>query len=115
MSTGPSQLDEEAVFSIRFVSSDIDRYGIWLSLAGTVLIWLGIGALVSRRPGISTRVIIGAIAVSGVLLIGSLGFLGSNPLPASLLAMLIGILAVAWWSVSRILVWRRGNVPDQAA
>ncbi len=95
MSTGPSQLDKETVFSIRFVSSDIDRYDIWLSLAGTVLIWLGIGALASRRPGISTRVIIGAISVSGVLL--------------------IGILAVAWWSVSRILAWRRSDVPDQAA
>ena len=77
-----------------------------LSVLGTILIWVAIGGLANRKLGISQRGVIAAMVTSAVLMAGSFGYLGTNPVPASVLALLIAIALGAWWSAARIQAWR---------
>ena len=102
-----SQSPEEAAFSIRYVSAGANRFGVLLSLAGAVLIWIGIVAIDRRWIRLPRPAIIATIGGGVLLLVGTIGYLGTSPAPAAGLAMLIALLLAAWRGVELWRAWRQ--------
>jgi hypothetical protein len=101
-----NQSPEEAAFSLRYVSADTNNVGLLLSAMGTVLLWVGIVAIGSRRIGISRNATVAVIASGAVLTVVTIGYLGISPVLASGLALVIAVLLAAWWGVERWRAWR---------
>jgi hypothetical protein len=96
----------DAAFSIRYVSTDANNLGLALSALGTVALWIGIIALASRRIRLRRRGAVWSMIVGGVLLIATIGFLGTSAVPASALSLAIAAILAVWASVRRLRNWR---------
>ncbi len=99
-----NQSAEPAAFSLRYVSADTSTIGLLLSALGTVLLWLGIVALAGRLIRLPRRPTIAALVAGALLLMTSIGYLGTNPVPASALALAIAFGLTVWSGMAR---WRR--------
>jgi hypothetical protein len=103
-----NQSPDPAAFSIRYASADANVLALVGSLAGTALLWLGIAAIGSGRIRLSRSAIIASLTVGLALLLVSIGYLGTTPVPASGLALVVALILAAWWSLGRWRTWRQG-------
>ncbi len=100
---------EDAEFSLIYASEETNRASLLLSAIATVLLWLGIAAVGSDRVRLSRKQTVACIAVGLVLLVATIGYLETSPIPASLLALLIAVALAAWWAAGRVAAWRAGK------
>jgi hypothetical protein len=110
-----NQAEEDASFAIRYVAAEGNQLGLWLSLAGILLVWAGIFGLATRRVRVSRPAVIGMIGLGAALLAGSVAYLGTNPMPASTLALLVALLMGLVLLVQRLLAWRQSRTGPPAA
>jgi hypothetical protein len=89
-----NQSADDAEFSIRYVHRNASFAGFWLSILAVILAWAGIVAAGSKQIQ-TPEYFPPAMMASGVLMaIAAFGFLGASVVPASILALTIG-LAIA--------------------
>jgi hypothetical protein len=101
-----NQSPEQALFAIRYVSADANQLGLLLSVVGTVLLWIGVIGLASRRVR-APRLGTGAAIVAGVVLLAvTIGYLGTTPVLPSALALIIAAILAAWLGFERWRAWR---------
>ncbi len=110
-----NQAEEDASFAIRYVAAEGNQLGLWLSLAGVLLLWAGIVGLATHRVKVSRPAVIGMIVLGATLLAGSVGYLGTSPMPASALALLVAVLMGLVLVVQRLLAWRQRRTGPPAA
>ena len=91
------------MFSISYLSAETDHLSLLLSGLGAILVWIGIAVLASRRFRLGRRAAAALILGGLTLLIATLGYLGTSPLPASVLSLLIAILLALWAGLQQ---WR---------
>jgi len=101
-----NQSDEEAAFSLHYISERGNQIGLFASVAGTLLLWLGIAGLVSSRVRLPRPAIIVSIVAGVAVLVGTIGFLGTSPLIASALSLVLAVLLALWAAVQRWRNWR---------
>jgi len=94
---------DDATFSIRYVSSSTNHIGLLLSVSGVALLWIGVLAIGGRRIRLSRSATIVCNLTAVALLVASIGYLGTSPVPASLLALAIALVLALWWAAQR---WR---------
>lgn len=97
---------DEAEFSIRYASEEANRVGLGLSLFGMALLWVGIIAIAARRVFLPRGGIAGALAAGAASLTAAIGYLGTSPVPASILAVLIALGLGAWLAFNWLRNWR---------
>ncbi|MEM7226433.1 MAG: hypothetical protein AAF495_25900 [Pseudomonadota bacterium] len=104
-----NQSPEAAEFSIRYLSAETNSLGLAASVLGTVLLWLGLAALVSRRVRVPRSLAVLSVVLGVSILIGVLGVLGTDPLLAAALSLIIAALLVVWSALARLRAWRRAR------
>lgn len=102
-----SQSPKEAGYVIRYVSSEVNLAAMLVSLVGAMLLWVAVVALSGGRIPLRRQGALAAVAVGAVLLVGAIGYLGTSPVPASVLSVLIAIALGLWAAVRRFMAWRR--------
>ena len=105
-----NQSSEEAAFSLRYVSARGNQLGLLGSAAGTLLLWLGIAGLASSRIRLPRPAIIACVVLGVAVLVGTIGFLGTSPLVASVLSLVLAVLLALWAAVQRLRDWRHGRL-----
>jgi len=105
---------EEAEFSVRYASADANQVGLGLSLVGMILLWIGIGALASRRIRLPRNGAVSALGTGLALLGVTIGYLGTSPVPASALAVVISFGLVMWFAAGRLRDWRFSRATAQS-
>jgi hypothetical protein len=105
-----SQSPEDAGYAIRYVSSEVNLVGVLLSALGVVLLWVAVVALASGRIPLRRQGALAVVIVGVALLVGAIGYLGTSPVPASALAILIAVMLGLWVVLQRILAWRRARL-----
>ncbi len=105
-----NQSPEEAGFSLRYASDDANLLGLLASALGTLLVWAAILAFAGRWIRLPRAAAAGLLAAGVALLGGSLGYLGTTPVPASALALVIAVLLALASVVQRIGAWRRARL-----
>lgn len=110
-----SQSAEEAGFAIRYVSDDVNRGAILITLACALLLWIaGAAAMPKSRLPLGRR---GAAVLAGIsilLLAGAIGYLETDPQPAVALAVLVAVALVLWRIWRSIVTWRRERARAKA-
>ncbi len=101
-----NQSADDAAFTIHYASKDANSIGLLISAAGVVLLWIGIIAIGHRRIRLPRNAIIASIGAGVILLVATIGYLGTSPVPASGLALAIALVLAAWWVVARLRAWR---------
>ena len=105
-----NQSSEEAAFSLRYISERGNQLGLLASAAGTLLLWLGIAGLLSSRIRLPRPAIIACVVPGVAVLVGTIGFLGTSPLVASALSLVVAALLALWAAVHRWRVWRQNRL-----
>jgi len=105
-----NQSSEEAAFSLRYVSARGNQLGLLGSAAGTLLLWLGIAGLASSRIRLPRPAILACVVLGVAVLVGTIGFLGTSPLVASVLSLVLAVLLALWAAVQRFRDWRQGRI-----
>jgi hypothetical protein len=106
-----NQSPEDAEFSLRYVSSQANYLAVLASALGVALLWLGIVALAGRGPRLPRPAIIALIVLGAAVLVVTLGFLGTSPLPASALSLVVALLLALWAALARFRSWRLSRLP----
>ena len=101
---------QPAGFSIRYVSVQGSRLGLLLSILGTLLVWAAILAL--ARFKLSRHMVMVVLGLGAVLLLVSVAYLKTSPVPASVLSLLVALLLGMWFGLQRWRVWRQGRAAD---
>ena len=104
-----SQSPEDAGYTIRYVSSEANLVGLLVSVLGAVLLWVAIVALASGRIPMRRQGAMAIVVVGVVLLVGAIGYLGTSPVPASALSVLIAVMLGLRAVLQRFLAWRRAR------
>ncbi len=87
-----NQSADDAEFSIRYVHRNANLAGFWLSILAVIVVWAGIVAMGSKRIQ-TPQIFPPALIVSGaVMAVIAIGLLGASVVPASLLALAIGMV-----------------------
>ena len=107
-----NQSPQAAVFSLRYASAQGSRLGLALSLLGVVLLWLAIVAIGGRRVPIPRYAAVGVLVAGVVMLLAAIGYLGTRPEPAAVLALVIALGVGVWLAVQRLLGWRAARLGD---
>ncbi|MDX1402207.1 MAG: hypothetical protein R3245_09820, partial [Kiloniellales bacterium] len=102
-----NQSEEDAEFSIRYSSAALNLASLFGSVLGVLLIWAGIVAIASNRLPLARQAVVSSIAGGTLLLAFTLGYLGTNLLPAAGAALLVPVLLILWWAIERLSNWRR--------
>jgi hypothetical protein len=110
-----NQAEEDASFTIPYVAAEGEQLGLWLSLAGVLLLWSGILGLATRRVKVSRPAVIGMMGLGAASLAGSVAYLGTNPTPASALALLVALLMGLVLLLQRLLARRDSRTGPPAA
>lgn len=97
-----NQSAEDASFSLHYVSADANMAALFVSALGTVLIWIGIVVLATRHGRKARQVAVGSLVVGLVLLLATIGYMGTNPLLASVLTLAIAALWAIKWGLQRL-------------
>jgi hypothetical protein len=105
-----NQSDEEAAFSLQYISERGNQLGVVASAAGTLLLWLGIAGLASRRIRLPRPGILASVVLGVAVLVGTIGFLGTSPVVASILSLALAALLALWTAVQRWRDWRQGRL-----
>ncbi|HEX9769997.1 MAG TPA: hypothetical protein VGA50_12555 [Kiloniellales bacterium] len=102
-----NQSAEEAGFTLSYVSARGNQIGLAASAAGTFLLWLGIAGLASRRIRLPRPAIIACVVLGVAVLVGTIGFLGTSPVVASVLSLVLAAALAVWAAVQRWRTWRQ--------
>lgn len=104
-----NQTDTAAEFHISYMAAAYGKQGIWLSLAGVLLIWFGIAALAWYRQRI--KPIAGILLIlSGVLLnLFAFTWLAVNTAPAAALTLLMGLLMLLALIFRKFRSWKNSR------
>ena len=105
-----NQSEDEAAFSLNYVSAEGGQLSLLASAAGTLLLWLGIAGLASRRVRLPRSAAIVCVVLGGAVVLATIGFLGTNPVVASALSLLMALLLALWAAVNRWRDWRRNRL-----
>lgn len=105
-----NQSSEEAAFSLNYVSAQGRQYGLLASAVGTLVLWLGIAGLVSRRMRLSRSAAVACVVLGVAVLVGTIGYLGTNPLAASALSLLLAVVLAGLAGFHRWRDWRRDRL-----
>lgn len=106
-----NQSPEAAEFSIAYLSEDIGQAGWVASIIAVVLIWIAIFGLANGRM---TRVMVSVcIALGVLLLLASVAYLRTDPVPASIVALAIAVVSAVVFLVRRWLSWRRERLNEE--
>ncbi len=100
---------DEAEFTVRYASAGANKIGLGASLLGMALLWVGIIALAGRWLPLPRSGVVGALGGGVTLLIATIGYLGTSPVPASILAVLTAVGFGGWALFSRFRAWRLGR------
>ncbi len=103
-----NQSSQPAEFSVRYQSAQVGQWGLLVSLAGAVLLWIPIIALAKRLP-LARNVIRGLLAGAVAMLFLSLVYLKASPAPASALSLCIAVVFGIWLGFERLRAWRRSK------
>jgi glycerol uptake facilitator-like aquaporin len=109
-----NQSPEAAAFTIRYASAGADQLALLASLVGTILLWIGIVAIGSRRLRLSRNATVATLVLGIAVLVASIGYLGTTPIPASSLALAIALGLLVWWSGGRLNLWRQNRAAAAA-
>ena len=101
-----NQSPEAAAFKIRYLSSDANVIGLAVSAAGTLLLWLGLVALASKRVRLPRVLALISLGLGLAILIAALGLLGTSPLVASALSLVIAAGLALWAGIGQLRAWR---------
>jgi hypothetical protein len=85
-----NQSDEEAEFAIPYTDGGGAVIAHLLTLIGVLLLWAGIFLMSRRHERVPRQLALGAAGVGLVLLVGTIGWLGTSPM----LAIIVTVLAV---------------------
>lgn len=107
-----NQSREEAGFSIRYLSAEANQAGLLASGLGVLLIWLGIAAIASRRVLLPRGIAVASLVAGLAILIGTIGYLGTSPIVASAVALVVPFLWGLWWTISKLCLWRAGTAAN---
>jgi hypothetical protein len=105
-----NQSSEEAAFSLHYVSERGNQIGLFASAAGTLLLWLGIAGLASSRIRLPRPAIIASVVLGGAVLVGTIGFLGTSPVIASALSLVLAVVLALWAAIHRLRDWRQSRL-----
>ncbi len=99
-----NQSPQAAQFAVRYTSQDLNRVSLAASLVGVLVFFAGIVLLLRRR--INRPLAIAVLAAGAFTVLAAVGYFGSNPLPATGLAAVLGLAllvyrATQWWRTSR--------------
>ena len=94
-----NQSPEEASFAVRFVSPGASQASLVASAVGALLVWLGIAGLAGSRIRVPRRA-----AVS------TLGYLGTGPVLASAVTLLLAAVWGVWAAANRWRNWRENRL-----
>ncbi|MDX1433875.1 MAG: hypothetical protein R3286_15635, partial [Gammaproteobacteria bacterium] len=101
-----NQSPEAAEFTVGYTSAKGNEAGLWLSVLGALLTWLGILGVAGVVPRVERTGALALVAAGVIALVAAIGYLGASPLPASALALAIGALLGLWRVSARIRAWR---------
>ena len=104
-----NQSAEDSTFSLRYTSSTANQTGLLLSALGVILVWMGILAVAGWHLVLPKKVTAVVLATGGALIAVSFSWLGTNPVLAASLALLISVALGVIWSVERFREWRVGQ------
>ena len=102
-----NQSPEDPRFSIRYASSEGSRLGVGLSALAIFLVWLAIFAVGGWRVRLPRIAIAAAFAAGVGALVVSIGYLNASPVLASVLTLVVAVLAGAWLAIRRLAAWHR--------
>ena len=102
-----NQGDQAAAFSIPYSSAAGARLGQILALLGGVLFWGGIVFAFARLPAKIARAGFAAAAAGFATAIGSIGYFGTNPVPAAILSALVLTALSARAAATQ---WKRNSI-----
>lgn len=102
-----SQSPGDAGYAIRYVSSEANMVGLLVSAVGALMLWIAIAGLASSRIPVSRRNAMMLVGGGVVLLVGAIGYLGTSPVLASVLSILVAVMLALWAAVRRFRAWRR--------
>jgi hypothetical protein len=105
-----NQSSEDAAFTVNYVSARGNRLGVTASAAGALLLWLGIAGLVSRRIRLPRPAVVACVVLGAAMLVGTIGFLGTSPLVASALSLVLAVALAVWAAIQRWRDWRQGRL-----
>jgi len=105
-----NQSSEEAAFSLNYVSAQGSQYGLLASAVGALVLWFGIAGLASRRVHLPRTATISCVVLGMMVLVGTIGFLGTSPVVASALSLILAVLLAGWAGFNRLRDWRRGRL-----
>ena len=99
-----NQSADDAYFSLRYVNRSASFGGLWLSLLGTLAVWLGIvglGGSAPSKPRVRTFALMLLVAGAGAIA-ASISLLSASVMPPSLLSLVIasglaGWMLWQWW------------------
>ncbi len=104
-----NQATDDAYFSLRYVDRSASFGGLWLSLLGTLAVWVGIVG-VGRRTRIDPRrrnMALGLLLAGAAVIAASISLLSASVVPPSLLSLAIaaglaGWMLWQWWQQRRV-------------
>ncbi len=105
-----NQSSEDAAFTVNYVSARGNQLGLLASAAGAFVLWLGIAGLLSRRIRLPRPAAVACVVLGMAVLAGTIGFLGTSPVPASALSLLLAALLAVWAAIRRWRDWRQGRL-----
>jgi hypothetical protein len=101
-----NQSPEDASFAVRFVSPGASQASLVASAIGALLVWLGIAGLAGSRIRLPRRGAVAALAGGIGTLAATLGYLGTSPVLASVLTLLLAATWGVWAAADRWRNWR---------
>jgi hypothetical protein len=73
-------------------------------------LWLGIAGLASSRIRLPRPAIIASVVLGGAVLVGTIGFLGTSPVIASALSLVLAVVLALWAAIHRLRDWRQSRL-----
>ena len=104
-----NQSPQAATFSLGYASAEGNRLGLGSSLLGVVLVWLAIVAIGGQRLRMARGVALAALVLGIAMLLAAVAYLGTNPAPAAVLALLIALALGLWLAGQRLIRWRNAR------
>ena len=96
-----NQSPEEASFAVRFVSPGASQASLVASAVGALLVWLGIAGLAGSRIRVPRRAAVSALVGGIATLAVTLGYLGTGPVLASAVTLLLAAVWGVWAAANR--------------
>ena len=109
-----NQSPEDARFSIKYASVQGNQVGLLASILGTLLLWFCVFAIRSSRMAVPRGFSLGGLILGGALLVVALGYVGSSPVLAATVSLVIAVVFGFWLAIQQVRNWRlrRAMAPE---